>query len=86
MASRISAGVGTKRQRRRAALQPLMEAYAFDAAESGGAVRFFHRGDGAATILTADDLALADADDEAGPSIVTADPAELPGAVAAVPA
>ncbi len=65
----------------REALQPLMEAYAFDAAESGGAVRFFHRGDGAATILTADDLALADADDEAGPSIVTADPAELPGAV-----
>ncbi|MFO1236772.1 MAG: glycoside hydrolase TIM-barrel-like domain-containing protein [Alphaproteobacteria bacterium] len=67
----------------REALSPLMTAYAFDAAESGGVVRFFHRGDGAETALDAGDLAEPEEGAAAEPRIVRAETAMLPGAAKA---
>lgn len=67
----------------REALSPLMAAYAFEAAESGGRVRFFHSGDGAATALAAGDLAEPEEGASAAPTLTRSEAAGLPGAVKA---
>ena len=67
----------------REALAPLMTAFAFDAAESGGTVRFFHRGDGVETVLSQGDLAEAEERASAAPRIVRAETVALPVAAKA---
>lgn len=46
----------------RAVLEPLMRAFAFDAVETGGALRMAHRGGAPVAVLTPDELAVAEAD------------------------
>jgi hypothetical protein len=63
----------------REALSPLMDAFAFDAADSGGRLRFFHRGDGAAIAVDR----LAEREDGAGAvvEVTRAETGALPMAV-----
>jgi hypothetical protein len=67
----------------REALGPLMTAFAFEAAESGGTVRFFHRGEGAETVLEAGELAEAEDGASAAVRLVRSETAALPGAAKA---
>ncbi|BCW89934.1 hypothetical protein sos41_31020 [Alphaproteobacteria bacterium SO-S41] len=67
----------------REALAPLMTAFAFDAAESGGTVRFFHRGDGVETMLSPGDLAETEEGASAAPRLVRAETVALPVAAKA---
>lgn len=64
----------------REALSPLMDAYGFDAAESGGVVRFFHRGEGEAIVLDAAGFAEGEEGESASLSLTRSETAMLPGA------
>ncbi len=61
-------------------LAALMDAYGFDACESGGFLVFFARGGGRPVVLGADDLAV-DGDADPGYSLVRAPETDLPGAL-----
>lgn len=62
----------------REALSPLMTAFAFEAAESQGRVRFFHRDAAGETALGADDLAEPEEGASAAASVLRAETAALP--------
>lgn len=68
----------------REALSPLMTAFAFEAAESEGRVRFFHAGYGAETALDADDLAEREEGESAAARLTRSEAAGLPGAAKAI--
>ncbi len=68
----------------REALSPLMTAYAFEAAESGGLVRFFHSGSGGETALEADQLAEREDGGSAEARLTRSEAGGLPGAAKAL--
>ncbi|MFT3809257.1 MAG: glycoside hydrolase/phage tail family protein [Micropepsaceae bacterium] len=68
----------------REALSPLMTAFAFEAAESGGRVRFFHSGSGGETALDAEDLAEPEDGASAEVRLTRREATGLPGAAKAV--
>lgn len=68
----------------REALAPPMSAYAIEAAESGGTIRFFHRGDGEAIAMTPADLAERAEGESAEARLVRSETAALPAAAKAV--
>lgn len=68
----------------REALSPLMTAFAFEAAESGGRVRFFHASQGGETELAADDLAEREDGASAEARLTRSEAAGLPGAAKAI--
>ena len=68
----------------REALSPLMTAYAFEAAESGGRIRFFHADDAGETALGADDLAEPEDGASAAVRLTRSEAAGLPGAAKAL--
>ena len=68
----------------REALSPLMTAYAVEAAESGGRVRFFHAGSGGETVLSLDDLAEAEDGASAAVRLTRSEASGLPGAAKAI--
>lgn len=65
----------------RDALQALMQAYFFDAVESGGLIRFVHRGRAAAATLTQADVVAMEGRGEAEYELTRAQETELPLAV-----
>ncbi len=62
----------------REALQPLMQAYFFDAAESMGLIRFAHRGGASVANLRPEDLAAAGGDGNSDYKLTRAQETELP--------
>ena len=65
----------------REALSPLMDAYAFDVADSGGVLRFFNRGDGEAVAINAGALAEAEEGSSVAAEVTRAETAALPVAI-----
>ncbi len=65
----------------REALSPLMMAFAIEASESAGRIRFFHSGDGYAVSVPMERLAEAEEGAVAAPMITRAETAGLPGAI-----